>query len=81
VLRLAGRHHLRELQLFEKIAEQRKIIQGAAADTKQARRALARQRHAVAATTLGTPAMTADPPVDYSTTPEAFVSETWTPES
>jgi putative transposase len=81
VLRLAGRRHLRELQLFEKIAEQRKIIQGAAADTKQARRALARQRHAVAATTLGRPAMTADSPVDYSTTPEAFASELWTPES
>ena len=73
LLHAEGRSHLREAELFRKIAEQQELVQDAAATTKQARRALARSQYALEPDP--SPVAAATSPIDWSKLPEPLPSE------
>jgi len=73
LLHAAGRHHLREAELFDKIAEQRRLVADAAEKTKRARRSQERRR--LNQTARLEPSSPAAAAVDYSVDPAPYGSE------
>jgi len=67
---------LREAELFDKIAEQRRLVADAAEKTKRARRSQERRR--LNQTARLEPSSPAAAPVDYSVDPAPYGSETLT---